>query len=297
MAYVCNYEIDSIIYKYFILMSICVSVKRILKLGVFWLIKSLYRLFIELTNGKWTSSLLKKFAQSKGSRVLIPSFAKVYKINQDEMELSLKEFPTLHDFFIRKLKNQVRPIHQEVNSVVSPVDAVIEDIGQISSDLTLQIKGKSYSLLDMLGSVEKGKYYINGSYVLLYLSPSHYHRIHSPFSGTVVRQWSLGNKSYPVNRYGLKYGREALSKNFRTITEVEHQQGIAAIVKVGAMFVNSIETTHTGEHIEKGQELAYFTFGSTVILLFNEHSFEPLQEINTPKAIKVGELLGYFHSR
>lgn len=257
--------------------------------------QSLYRFFIELTNGKWTSLLLKKFAQSRLSRVLIPSFAKVYRINLDEMAQPLTEFPTLHDFFIRKLRDEARPIHNETNSVVSPVDAVIEDIGKITADMMLPIKGKNYSLKDMLGSVEKGEFYINGTYVLLYLSPSHYHRIHSPFTGRVAGQWTLGKKSYPVNRYGLELGREALSKNYRKITEIEHEYGKVAIVKVGAMFVNSIETTHTNELIEKGEEMAYFTFGSTVILLFAENSFEPIKDINTPKPIKVGELLGYLH--
>lgn len=258
------------------------------------MLQVIYRTLIELTNGKWSSYLLRKFAQSSASRILIPSFAKAYKINQDEMAQSLQDFPTLHDFFIRKLKDHVRVIHDEPNTVVSPVDAVMEDIGLISPNLALQVKGKSYSLLDMLGSVEKAESYMNGSYVLLYLSPSHYHRIHSPFAGKVVGNWTLGRKSYPVNQYGLKYGREALSKNYRKITEVEHLSGKAAIVKVGAMFVNSIETTHKGEYVKKGEEIAYFTFGSTVILLFDENSFVPLPDIETPRAIKVGEILGYF---
>lgn len=267
--------------------------KEIIKNGGIRLKQSLYRFLIELTNGKWTSSILEKFAKSKVSKYLIPSFAKAYNINLDEMAISLTEFPTLHDFFIRKLIDEARPIHNESNSVVSPVDAVVEDIGQITRNMMLEIKGKSYSLFDMLGSDEKAKSYMNGTYILLYLSPTNYHRIHSPLSGRVIGQWTLGKKSYPVNRYGLKYGKDTLSKNYRKITEIQHDYGTAAIVKVGAMFVNSIETTYKNEHIVKGEEIAYFTFGSTVILLFNEHTFEPVKEINTPKPIKVGELLGY----
>ncbi|TKC19993.1 phosphatidylserine decarboxylase [Robertmurraya kyonggiensis] len=256
------------------------------------MIQTLYRTLIELTNGKWSSVLLSKFAQSKASRFLVPSFAKVYKINLDEMASPIHEFPTLHDFFIRKLHINAREIDKAENSVVSPVDAVLEDIGEINAELALNVKGKPYSLLDMFGSEEKAQQYEKGMYILLYLSPSHYHRIHSPLSGKIVRTWTLGNKSYPVNRYGLKYGRDTISKNFRKITEVQHENGVAAIVKVGAMFVNSIETIHNGERIEKGEEMAYFTFGSTVILLFSKNSFEPLN-FATPKEMKVGEPLGY----
>lgn len=256
------------------------------------LIQMLYRTLIELTNGKWSSVLLSRFAQSKASRFLIPSFAKVYKINLNEMAHPIHEFSTLHDFFIRKLHIDAREIDKAENAVVSPVDAVLEDMGEITSELSLNVKGKQYSLLDMLGSEEKAQQYEKGTYLLLYLSPSHYHRIHSPLSGKIVGTWTLGDKSYPVNRYGLKYGRDTLSKNFRKITEVQHENGVAAIVKVGAMFVNSIETIHNGERIEKGEEMAYFTFGSTVILLFTKDSFKPLK-FETPKEMKVGERLGY----
>ncbi|WP_019154597.1 phosphatidylserine decarboxylase [Robertmurraya massiliosenegalensis] len=256
------------------------------------MIQWFYRSLIELTNGRWTSFLLRKLAQSKVSRLFIPSFAKIYNVNVSEMASPINEFNTLHDFFIRKLKVDARTIDNRTDTIVSPVDAVLEDIGTITSDLMLNVKGKDYSVLEMLGSEEKAKKYINGTYYLLYLSPSHYHRIHSPLTGKVVGEWTLGNKSYPVNRYGLKYGRDTLAKNYRKITEVKHDSGVAAIVKVGAMFVNSIESIHVGEELKKGEEMAYFTFGSTVILLFNPNSMEPLQQHLTPREVKVGDVLG-----
>ena len=90
-----------------------------------------YRLLIELTNGKWTSVLLRRFARSRASRFIVPTFAKIYHLNQADIETPLHDFPTLHDLFIRTLKEGVRPIEQAADSVVSPVDAVIEDIGTI----------------------------------------------------------------------------------------------------------------------------------------------------------------------
>jgi len=255
-------------------------------------LKPIYRLMIELTNGRWTSGLLKKYAQSKASRAVVPSFSKIYQINTEEMEKELSDYETLHDFFTRKLKKGARPSDLEESSVVSPVDAVIEDIGTIQPDSVIVVKGKEYSIKEMLGTIEKAEKYTDGQYIIFYLSPSHYHRIHSPISGTVIDQWTLGRKSYPVNKYGLKYGRSALSKNYRTITEVRHQGGRMSIVKVGAMFVNSIEVIHEGEKLVKGEEMAYFSFGSTVILLFEKNSFEPLTSIKTPHDIKAGERIG-----
>ncbi len=256
------------------------------------MLKHVYRLMIELTNGKWTSVILQRFARSGISRFVVPSFAKVYKINQGEMERAIHEYPTLHDFFIRTLKKEARKVDKSENTVISPVDAVIEDVGPINQTSEMVVKGKTYSVEEMLGSAESANKYLQGTYMVLYLSPSHYHRIHSPVEGTIVKQWTLGSKSYPVNKMGLKYGVRTLAKNFRMITEANTLFGHVAIVKVGAMFVNSIEKTHNGTKLEKGMEMAYFSFGSTVVLLFEKGTFQLDPSIQTPKDIRIGEKIG-----
>ncbi|GAD12597.1 phosphatidylserine decarboxylase [Geobacillus kaustophilus GBlys] len=256
--------------------------------------KWLYRLFIELTNHSLSSKLLASFAKSRLSGLLISSYAKIYHINQDEMEKSLKNYKTLQQLFVRRLKAGVRPVDADEHTVVSPVDAVIEDMGTIRENCEMIVKGKPYSIAEMLGSVEAAQPYVNGFFFILYLSPSHYHRIHSPISGVIEKQWALGRKSYPVNRLGLKYGRRPLEKNYRLITEVTAGGKRLAIVKIGAMFVNSIELTHEGEQLVKGEEMAYFSFGSTVVLLFERGSFAPDPRIVAPMPIKVGERLGYW---
>ncbi|MFJ7727022.1 phosphatidylserine decarboxylase [Neobacillus sp. NPDC097160] len=256
------------------------------------MIQGFYRLMIELTNGRWTSGILRRFARSRASRFVVPSFAKIYHLNQEEMEKGLSEYPTLHDLFVRTLKKEARRIDKSHDVVVSPVDAVIEDVGPIKESSDIIVKGKTYSIQEMLGERELLAKYLNGTYMILYLSPSHYHRIHSPVDGIVTKQWTLGGKSYPVNKLGLKYGVRTLAKNYRVITEVKTEFGHVAVVKVGAMFVNSIETTHKGSELVKGGELAYFSFGSTVVLLFERNTFQIDSTLNTPKDIKVGERLG-----
>jgi phosphatidylserine decarboxylase len=256
------------------------------------MLKHVYRLMIELTNGRWSSVILRRFARSRVSRFVVPSFAKIYKLNQDEMEKTLHEYHTLHDLFIRTLKKEVRLVDEDAKAVVSPVDAVIEDVGSINETSEMLVKGKSYSIQEMLGSDQTVTKYLNGTYMVLYLSPSHYHRIHSPVEGAIVKQWTLGSKSYPVNKMGLKYGVRTLAKNYRMITEVDTASGHIAIVKVGAMFVNSIEKTHQGMNLHKGEEMAYFSFGSTVVLLFEKGIFELDSSIHTPKDIRIGEKIG-----
>ncbi|MFS0822619.1 phosphatidylserine decarboxylase [Bacillus sp. 1P02SD] len=257
--------------------------------------KWLYRFFIELTNHRLSSALLRKFSQSRVSAILIPSYAKIYNINQAEMEKNLTDYVTLQDLFVRQLKMDSRRIDTNENTVISPVDAVIEETGMITANKEMIVKNKHYSIQEMLGDEDSLAKYIGGTFVILYLSPSHYHRIHSPISGVITKQWDLGGKSYPVNRLGLKYGKDPLSKNYRKITELRAKDSYVAVVKVGAMFVNSIETTYTSDSVQKGEEIAYFSFGSTVILLFEKGRFTISPEIRSSINIKMGEVLGTFN--
>ncbi len=229
------------------------------------------------------------------SRFVNKSFVKAYKINQDEMEKPLKNYKSLHELFVRNLKADARKINEETNSIVSPVDGLIADLGTIASDCSFYVKNQHYSIREMLGSDDHAIKYMGGTYIILYLSPSDYHRIHTPISGTVVGSWTLGNKSYPVNEIGLKLGKKPLARNYRHITELEVQGGRKlAIVKVGALNVNSIHTTYEDEQLQKGKELAYFSFGSTVILLFEKDTFSVDDKIRVPTYVKVGMKIGTF---
>ncbi|MCJ8006908.1 phosphatidylserine decarboxylase [Lederbergia wuyishanensis] len=254
--------------------------------------QKIYRTLIELTNGPFTAHLIKKFTQSKLSRHLIKSYAKFYRINLDEMLEDINSYANLHTFFTRKLKENIRAIDENEDSVISPVDGVLEDIGEIDSNSVIYVKNKTYSISEMLGSSERAGKYAEGTYMILYLSPAHYHRIHSPINAKIMNRYSLGSKSYPVNRLGLKYGDSTLSKNFRTVTELEHDGKSIAMVKVGAMFINSVEIINQDREWNKGEEVAYFSFGSTVVLLFEKNSFRLYQEIPIPSEVRVGQALG-----
>jgi phosphatidylserine decarboxylase len=254
--------------------------------------KSFYRLCIELTNKKWTSFLLRRFVRSGLSAKFIPSYIKAYNINRSEIEKDASFYPDLHSFFIRRLKEGARVIEGEAEDVISPVDGLMAETGSVSASLNMHVKGKEYSIEEMLGTRDKAKEYEGGQFMTLYLSPADYHRIHSPLRGTVLDRWELGRNSYPVNELGLSFGVRTLSKNFRSITEVSHGSGKMCLVKVGAMFVNSIEYTNEGNEWEKGEEIGYFSFGSTVILLFEKNQFHLSEHIQVPGKVKMGERIG-----
>ncbi|MFF2754239.1 phosphatidylserine decarboxylase [Psychrobacillus sp. NPDC058041] len=254
--------------------------------------EKLYQSMIELTNGKWSSYVIKGFAQSKWSKKIIPSYIKYFNITIQELSKDIKEFSTLHEFFVRNVNPESRPIEKLESAIVSPVDAKVEKFGDISVDGVFLVKGKSYTLRDMLGSEKLANEYVNGKYIVLYLSPAEYHRIHAPSDGKVLRQYILGSKSYPVNKWGLQYGKNTISGNYRLLTEIEMpNMKNCFFIKVGAMFVNSIELTNTSKEWSKGEEVGYFSFGSTVVMLFSEESIEFSSSIKEGQFIRMGELV------
>jgi len=252
--------------------------------------EKLYQRLIELTNGKQSSQLLQTVAKAKWSKRIIPSYMKVYDINLEEVSKKPQQFSSLHDFFTRELLEHVRPIEQNPTTYTSPVDAKVESFGRIEWDMTFLVKGKPYALQDLLGNKERAAQYADGHYIVFYLSPADYHRIHSPIDGLVLRQYTLGQKSYPVNQLGLSYGKKPISHNYRQVTELKvanNQQ--VAFIKVGATFVNSIVLTNTTTQWRKGEEVGYFSFGSTVVMLFEKGAIEFTDNVVQGCLIRMGE--------
>lgn len=256
--------------------------------------RPIYKLLTQLSSNKVVSRTTGRIAKHKLSRLFIPRFAKLYQINVEEAERALEEYPSLNEFFSRRLKQGARPIDAQEDSVISPVDAVITGIGTIKDGTILNIKGQTYTIAEMLGETEDTKAYLNGSYVVLYLSPTDYHRIHAPISGTIVKHVHHRGKVYPVNDFGLRHMKRVLSRNERLITYLRQGKAEIAVVKVGALNVASIQLSDQlkSSSVQKGDELAYFEFGSTVVLLFNEGSVRLGTELKEGTRVRMGEGIG-----
>lgn len=249
-----------------------------------------YQRLIELTNGRRSSVLIKQFAQSKWSKKIIPSYIKFYDIDTSEVSKNYQQFTSLHDFFVRTLLVEARPIAGGETILTSPVDAKIESFGTIERQTHFFVKNKPYSIVDLLGNNERAKAYENGQFIVFYLSPADYHRIHSPVAGKIIRQYILGSTSYPVNNAGLTYGKKPISHNYRHVTELAVENGKQlCLIKVGATFVNSIVLTNNAAHWKKGEEIGYFSFGSTVVMLFEKDSIAFCDNVVRGAKIRMGE--------
>ncbi|MGZ9585267.1 archaetidylserine decarboxylase [Paenibacillus marinisediminis] len=261
--------------------------------------KSIMRLLTELSSRKWVSRCAGMVATSSASRRLIPKFAKSYGIRVEDAERAIHEYESLNDFFTRRLKPGLRPISEGEDLLVSPVDALITGMGPIEDGLILNVKGQDYTLDELLHHSPHMQKYKHGHYFVLYLSPSDYHRIHSPVAGKTVESEHVVGKVYPVNDFGLRHMPRVLSRNERLITYIQHMYGEAAVVKVGALNVSSIRYVDdkVKASYERGEELAFFEFGSTVVLLTDTGTFTPRPELKLGDKVKMGETLGTIHAK
>ncbi|GIQ68487.1 phosphatidylserine decarboxylase [Xylanibacillus composti] len=261
--------------------------------------KAFYRLLTELSSHAAISRMAGAFARSGLSRRLIPRFAKVYGIPIEEAEKTIDQYESLNAFFTRKLKPGLRPIDPDPNALVSPVDALITGMGPISDGTVLNVKGQHYTVGELLNRSPRMIHYRNGFCYVLYLSPSDYHRIHAPLSGKVEETEAIPGRVYPVNDFGLRYMNRVLSRNVRTVTYIRGSKGETAVIKVGAFNVSSIRYVQDAapQSVERGEELAYFEFGSTVVLLIENGTFVPEPDLKVGDKVRVGQSLGILRAK
>lgn len=255
------------------------------------------------------SHMAGSFANSKSSKVVIRAFAKHYKINTNETEKTLDMYESWNAFFTRKLRPGARPIDNGDNAIISPVDGVISEFGDIQEGKIIQAKGLMYSVGDLIGKEEAIKFK-NGWFMTIYLSPSDYHRIHMPIDGKISKYRYFSGSLFPVNKVGVETVEGLFTKNERVVTYMDVRGKKAALAKVGAFIVGSVklsyaDNAHSLERkcsyekimkeplsLQKGVEVGYFEFGSTVILVFEKEMIHLDKGIQKGTVVKMGQKIG-----
>lgn len=68
----------------------------------------------------------------------------------DLSEAKKTQFKSMHDCFVRELKDGARPIDPDPAALISPCDAIVGASGSIVGVELMQIKGFPYTLQDLL---------------------------------------------------------------------------------------------------------------------------------------------------
>ena len=250
----------------------------------------------------WTQGA---FARKKASRALLRWYVSHYNVNLEEMEGSLDDYPSLAEFFVRPLKPGARAVDEEEHSVVSPCDGKAVAMGPVvDGEMTLW-DNRKVPVSELLGDDDR---FDDGDFLVIYLAPPDYHRVHTPLACEVQAYRYLPGHLWPVFPAAVKAVNKLFARNERLAIYLGTQgAGVVAQVMVGAYGVGRMETrftellTNAGKAAEqqalsppvpyeKGEDLGRFNMGSTVILFFEKGRVK--LDLELDQVLRMGEKIG-----
>ena len=198
---------------------------------------------------------------------------------------------TFNEFFARHLISpDVRPIAE--TALVAPADSKpqgiwkIDEKGDIIQPEGVLIKSRQFNRVsDLLGpNSSYGDAFAGGTLTHTFLDVNDYHRYHFPVSGTVVEMnkipamdaaggitvWDEESGRYVLQSQVI--GWQAIETRDSIVLDTDY--GLVAIIPVGMSQVSSCNFTEglsVGDEVEKGDELGYFLFGgSDIVMIFQD---------------------------
>jgi phosphatidylserine decarboxylase len=226
----------------------------------------------------------------------------------DLSEAKKKHFRSMHDCFIRELKDGKRPIDSGAKILVSPCDAIIGACGTVADTTLHQITGFAYTLDDLMCGRDLVERHRNGRYVTLRLMSSMYHRFHAPHDCRVEQVTYISGDTWNVNPIALRRVEKLFCKNERAIlkTTLDATGHVVTLVPVAAILVASIRLhfldvllslKYRGPNVvacdalfRKGEEMGWFEHGSTIIV-FAPGDFLLCDTVKEGATIRMGEPL------
>ncbi|MGZ3770139.1 MAG: archaetidylserine decarboxylase [Bdellovibrio sp.] len=235
---------------------------------------------------RWIGHFMHWEGPSWWAHISIRAFAWFYNINLEEAEKNYLDYKSIGDFFVRRLKPEVRPVADVI--AVHPADSRITQAYPIDGGSLVQAKGLSYSLAEFTSDPEWKNKWDGGFFITYYLCPTDYHRVHSPIDGDIKSIRYLPGELWPVNEWSTSNIPNLFSVNERILVEIDTHFGPVGVVFVGATNVGhivlSFDTAVRGNPkgvqsnlykvydtpipVKKGQELGMFRMGSTVVVLY-----------------------------
>ena len=234
----------------------------------------------------------------------------------DAVRTDPRAYESFNAFFTRALKPGARPLPIDPQALSCPVDGTVSELGDIDGDRLLQAKGRHYTLDALLAGREDWvARFRGGRFATIYLAPYNYHRIHMAAAGTLRDAWFVPGRLFSVNRTTAEGVANLFARNERVNMLFEDATLHHALLLIGALNVGSMETVWHGEvaprrprrlerlpvapvaggaaySAARGDEVARFNMGSTVILLFPPGTVEWRTGLASGMTVRMGEPIG-----
>ena len=256
---------------------------------------------------RWLTLFMGRFSKVRNPLVKHLSIG-TWKLFADDLRLHearQSRFDSLHDCFVRELKDGARTYEPDPDVLASPCDAVVGEFGDVQDYTVLQAKGFPYELTDLLGSDEAAAAYENARFLTLRLKSSMYHRFHAPCGGEVESIRYISGDTWNVNPVALKVVERLYCRNERVVLPIDRPDGTrVTLVAVAAILVASVRLhgldyplnleyegpndIRLSRAYEKGDEIGYFEHGSTIVLLA-PRNLEFVDSLATGEIVRAGQ--------
>ncbi|AGO09859.1 AaceriAAL131Cp [[Ashbya] aceris (nom. inval.)] len=210
----------------------------------------------------------KKFDRPASAKDIEP-FIKFHSL--DMSECLETNFTTFNEFFYRKLKPGSRtPESPNPKVLLSPADSRCTVFATVRRSKEIWIKGRTFTLAKLTGGQFPDLCNERSCSVGIFrLAPQDYHRFHSPCNGVIGKPHYISGEYYTVNPMAVRTELDVFAENVRVVVPITSEEfGTLLYIPIGAMMVGSIILTcNPGDKVKRGQELGYFKFGGSTVLL------------------------------
>ena len=171
-----------------------------------------------MARSPWVSILYGALQNTSWSRRKILPFIEEFGVDTSEFLEPVTSYRSFNDFFTRKLRPEVRPIHADEDVAIIPADGRYFVQEEIEGDRVFSVKNQSFSLHTLLRDAALAKTYEGGSLVIARLAPPDYHRFHFPFSCIPREPRLINGPLFSVHPIALAKNWGILAENKRVVT-------------------------------------------------------------------------------
>ncbi|KAL4903109.1 hypothetical protein BDW74DRAFT_179980 [Aspergillus multicolor] len=217
---------------------------------------------------------------------------------------------TFNAFFARHVKPGRRPIASigDPSIFTSPTDFTFMDMARITPNSAITTKGLTWPIAQMLAGSPYAQRFADGIWLHGFLDLTDYHRIHAPVAGTVLEARVIqGQSSMKFEAVPAVEDVTGTTRNELTVqNEIGYQfcqtrgliilntgVGLVAVLPVGMAVVSSVVlTAEVGVTLHKGEELGYFQFGGSDVVLIFESGLGTQITMEMGRHYKMGSEIG-----
>jgi len=202
---------------------------------------------------------------------------------------------TFNELFARSFKPGYRPVAAIADQtvIVSPAESTFSGQWEVRADSHVTVKNLHWEVRELLEESPHKDRFVNGLFMHAFLGPNDYHRQHAPVGGTVLEARVIPGQVYfqviaepvagsatgalslkPRRTFDALDGAGYQFAQARGLIVLDTPIGLVAILPIGMCQVSSVViTAEVGVTVRKGEELSYFQFGgSDIVLLFEAKS-------------------------